>query len=267
MLKRVLVCALHCEAKPLIDFYRLKKTNQKLPFDHFSTENIDLIISGIGPLNSASAVSWFLGRIESHDAEILILNIGVAGHQSAEIGQLFSACKIGSELDSKAFYPIQWFKHNIELCCLKTGIKAVTKYSQNNLHDMEAYGFFHAASQFLSAEWIHSLKVVSDNSKQTFINDKAHISQLIAHQIEKIDQFIKACGSEVIKPGLVSVAINSKNIVGNTHFTQSQKLQLKKYLNSFNVQNLSYKLSQENISANQILSEMKQQLFDQGNKI
>ena len=72
------VCALHCEAKPVIDFYRLKKSHDDNAFDLYRGENMACIISGMGKLASAAASAWIAARYED-SASIAWINLGVAG--------------------------------------------------------------------------------------------------------------------------------------------------------------------------------------------
>ena len=53
-------CALHCEAKPIIDYYRLKKDPAENAFDVYQDERIACVVSGIGGINMAAATAWML---------------------------------------------------------------------------------------------------------------------------------------------------------------------------------------------------------------
>ena len=52
------VSALHCEAKPVIDYYRLKKSHDDNAFDLYRGDDMLCIISGVGKIASAAACAW-----------------------------------------------------------------------------------------------------------------------------------------------------------------------------------------------------------------
>ena len=54
------VCALHCEAKPVIDYYRLSKSHDDNAFDLYQSDRMICVISGSGKLASAAATASIL---------------------------------------------------------------------------------------------------------------------------------------------------------------------------------------------------------------
>ena len=72
------VSALHCEAKPVIDFYRLKKSHDDNAFDLYRGDNMACIISGTGKVASSAACAWIAARYED-EASIAWINLGTAG--------------------------------------------------------------------------------------------------------------------------------------------------------------------------------------------
>ena len=54
------VSALHCEAKPVIDFYRLKKSHEDNAFDLYRGDGMACIISGTGKIASSAACALLI---------------------------------------------------------------------------------------------------------------------------------------------------------------------------------------------------------------
>ena len=72
------VCALHCEAKPVIDFYRLKKSHDDTAFDLYRGDDMVCIISGTGKVASSAACAWLAARY-ADAASLAWINLGIAG--------------------------------------------------------------------------------------------------------------------------------------------------------------------------------------------
>ena len=78
------VCALHCEAKPVIDFYRLKKSHDDTAYDLYRGQDMACIVSGPGKLASAAATAWIAGR-QQQTASLTWINLGCAGAAELDI--------------------------------------------------------------------------------------------------------------------------------------------------------------------------------------
>lgn len=82
------VSALHCEAKPVIDFYRLKKSHEDNAFDLYRGDGMACIISGTGKIASAAACAWIAARYQD-EPSIAWINLGIAGAAQHDIGRIF----------------------------------------------------------------------------------------------------------------------------------------------------------------------------------
>ena len=84
-----LVVATIPEAKPIIKFFNLKQNKLISEFKIFENyqKTISLIISGIGKINAASAVTYLALKSKKIKNNIW-LNIGIAGGKE-DIGKLF----------------------------------------------------------------------------------------------------------------------------------------------------------------------------------
>ena len=87
------ISALHCEAKPVIDHYRLKKSPQHRAFDLFHNDEMCSVISGIGKNAVAAATAW-MGGLQHASHSLCWINLGVAGTAEKELGEIFSLNKI-----------------------------------------------------------------------------------------------------------------------------------------------------------------------------
>lgn len=156
--------ALTCEAKPLIRYWRLKKQIDSHPFTIYSNAQLVLVVSGPGKLAMAGAVGYAMALYRNSSWPVL-LNIGIAGHKSHELGSVHLAHKIIDTESMKCFYP-QCLSEGIALGkseVLKTVNVAEHDYAGECLFDMEAAGFYEMAVKFSNCELIHCLKVISDN--------------------------------------------------------------------------------------------------------
>jgi len=182
------VVALACEAKPLIRVLNLKSVANHANYPLYENDRFRLIVTGIGKLNAATATSYLasLSEIKKNNAW---LNVGIAGHLDADIGSPFLANKIIDGGSGLSWYPIFIRPFAVKSTSLVTQDHAQNKYEPNTLYDMEAAGFYLAASRFNTTEFVHSLKIVSDNqtSPAGYLPEK-EVSQLIASNIEIIEQ-------------------------------------------------------------------------------
>lgn len=230
-------CALSCEAQPLIQHFKLTQSKQFDLFRIFQSENkkISLTITGVGKLNAASAVSYHHACFNTSASDTW-LNIGVAGHKDLNIGDILIVNKITDEHDGTHWYPQIVFTPPCESTHLITLDKASTDY-QNSLFDMEASAFYQMAIRLGTAELIHCLKVVSDNTEQsaTTVNpDK--VKKIIATQISTIEKIIECLTPLSTETSeIIAEPEHYQCFIEKWHFTQSEKLQLLRSLRQWAV--------------------------------
>lgn len=186
-----LICALNCEAEPLRAYYRLKQGTESGLFKTYSNPDarITLTVSGTGKINAAAATSYTHEYYHALKSDAW-LNIGIAGHQSLDIGQAVLAHKIIDISSNTTWYPQIIFSTPCPSSTLKTLDKPSSEYEEH-LFDMEAAGFFAIASRVTTCEIVHVLKIISDNKSYPASKlDKAVVLGLIANQIDTIDSII-----------------------------------------------------------------------------
>ncbi|BFU78410.1 hypothetical protein ALC152_16250 [Arcobacter sp. 15-2] len=161
--------ALLCEAQSFIEYYKLKKINNKL----YQNDKLIVLISGIGKQNTLLT----LEDIFSNHSITKALNIGIAGCNDIkiDIGTLFCTNRC---------------LENIKKLPLITHDKITTNSQETNptLYDMEAKYFHRISSLYLKKENIFIFKIVSDHLSSKKL-PKDYIKSLISKQ-KIIHQFI-----------------------------------------------------------------------------
>lgn len=191
----IFICtAMHCEASPFIKHFRLKKDFESQKFQIYKSKEVILIITGIGKIESAIAVTYLLTKYEPTDADFLI-NVGICGtsDENIGIGTAFLCNKIIDHDTKRNVYPDMLFKHpfreaSIETC--STAVNDEEAYIKGQLVDMEASAVYLSARVFLKMHQMLFIKIVSDHLKGLEQLNRDFISQLIEHEMEKILNWI-----------------------------------------------------------------------------
>jgi len=221
------VSALHCEAKPVIDFYRLRKSHDDNAFDYYRGDDIACIVSGTGKIASAAACAWIASR-NQQAASIAWINLGIAGAAEHDIGAIFSLNQVIDGDDGNRYYPAPATASELTGAACMTLSQASEEYSEEYLFDMEASGFMYSCLRFSSAELIKSFKIVSDNRNIKIGKNRQQVSDLVLQHIALIDQQAQtlcALNEEVAK---LSIAQNSwQQLTALAHFSQTQKSRLR----------------------------------------
>jgi len=218
--------ALNCEAKPWVDFYRLKKSVDR-PFTVYTKPDLDveIVITGIGASAMSTAVGWIAGRADSRKR--VWLNLGIAGHLDRPIGE---PVRVHSYIDASDL------RHNYSPLVATWGGDSEALLSVNAptnsfpdaaMVDMEGLAFYRSASMFSSPELIESIKVISDNQEHSVESLNAtKITQLMGAHLTMVNRFadsLKALG----EPSDIAVIELTLEGVRRTH---SQQLQLDRLL-------------------------------------
>ena len=161
-----IVCSFELEARAVIEQFGLENIADSR-FPVYRSEDISLVISGIGKTASAAATAFLLTDGDASSGDICV-NIGFCGASNldTEIGEFVHAVKILDEGNAKSYVP-----GTIELEGCKQGIVACVDCPAGSgdrerlaglFVDMESAGFFRAARCFLPAKQIFVMKTVSD---------------------------------------------------------------------------------------------------------
>ncbi len=227
--KTFLFFALACEAKPFIAQFGFKKNIQYRAFEMYQTHNRVLTITGVGKSAMAAGVAYSMAVFADEQPSVLV-NLGVAGHQCAALGQLVIAEKITDADSAKHYYPQQLPTPPFVSAPLLTVSQPQLNYAPNMLYDMEASAFYETASRFTSSELILIAKVISDNDQSAVQNINAkQVTALMSQHTETVSSLLSQLNKRA--QSLVPRFPDSATAITNAlHFTVSEKNQLKMLL-------------------------------------
>jgi len=181
------VTALNAEAAPLIDRYNLIHTNDPF-FPVYRYKNRELIVTGMGPLNSATATAYILAQNTGQSRAIV--NIGTCATAKSEdpIAKMYLIHKIIDTMTNKVYH-LPKREGSLPEGTVWTYARAQDKIeSKTHLVDMESSGFYTAATKFLSKEQIYLFKVVSDFGDITPPDAKS-TKNLIARNLPLMEEY------------------------------------------------------------------------------
>jgi nucleoside phosphorylase len=259
------VCALHCEAKPVIDFYRLKKSQDQHAFDIYRGDDMVCVVSGIGKIASAAACAWIAASY-SGETSFAWINLGTAGGAEHEIGELLQLNQVVDADSGQCYYPAPVAVSPLAGSACLTLSRPSEDYRSDTLFDMEASGFMQSALRFSSAELVQGLKIVSDNRKQQTGKDRQRVSELIHRHIDSIHHQADALLQLDRELAALEPAADSwQQVLSLAHFSQTQKSRLRvlwRYLcnRDFSSDTLLRQLATQN-SARAILDTLEQISF------
>ncbi len=185
------VVALSCEARPIIRHFGLHHRGST-PFKVYTNEDetVWLIISGIGKVASSSATGYLASRTKPNDSTGW-LNVGIAGHREMSVGTAILGNKITDVQSGQSWCPLVVFETPCETASIETVEKPTVDYSQNNVVEMEASGFYISASRFANPGKVQVLKVISDNEhKSLFEVNRSTVAKLIENNLGTIEEII-----------------------------------------------------------------------------
>lgn len=182
--------AFYAEAKNIIDHYGLKKEKspETVRFDVFANDSIRLVITGVGEINAAAAVSNIGGAYGiSPDDEILNVGCGAGFGNETCLGSIFLGNKLTEQMTGRTFYPDMLMKTNLMECEIVTVTRVLNEGRDSVVYDMEAAAVYQAAAFFVGPHRMHFIKLVSDAGERI---DQSKITELFALQEEKICGYI-----------------------------------------------------------------------------
>ena len=192
--------AFYAEVKNIIDHYGLKKEKspEMVRFDVFANESIRLVITGVGEINAAAAVSNIGGAYGiSPDDEILNVGCGAGFSSDICMGSIFLGNKLTEQMTGRTFYPDMLMKANFRECEIVTVARVLNEGCDSVVYDMEAAAVYQAAAFFVGPHRMHFIKLVSDAGERI---DQSKITELFALQEDKIcgyiDRLLSACADK-----------------------------------------------------------------------
>lgn len=236
--------ALGIEAKPIIKYFNLKRDNNIKKLQVFKNERITLIVTGVGILKSAIALTYILSQENIKENDIF-LNIGICGAKSEkyQIGEVVLCNKIVNSELKRGYYPDMIFNHPFREGSLESF--NTTIYCGDNVNedlvDMEGAGLFEATTYFFQNYQVNFLKIVSDYLDREVVREEAEI--LISEALFQIDDWLKEREKFQVEKELefsVDESQEIANLVERARFTTAMENELKNLL-------IYYKLSGKNL--------------------
>lgn len=244
--------ALGIEAKPIIKYFNLKRDNSIKKLQVFKNERVTLIITGVGILKSAIALTYILSQSEI-DEDDIFLNIGICGAKSEKysIGDIVLCNKIiNSELE-KSYYPDMVFNHSFKEGSLESFNTPVYCGDEvvGDLVDMEGAGLFEATTYFFQSYQLNFIKIVSDYLDREV--EKNQVEELILKSLPQIDNWLVEREKFKVEKE-IDFSLEEKNmieeLIKKARFTATMEDELKNLL-------LYYKLQGKN--TNRILEKYR----------
>lgn len=221
--------ALPCEAKPLVEHFKLKKDTTVQPFAVYLNRDICLTVTGLGKSAMAAGVAYSQALFAAVEHPVLI-NIGIAGHKDHTVGGLFLIGKITDADSQKSYYPPLVFTPPCPTASIQTVSRPQIDYDLHHLCDMEASAFYETAVRFSTGELIHCLKVISDNELSPAENiQPKQVSQLIAAHVAAIETLLAEL-SRLTELITTPEPAQFEQLIKRYHFTSSEQGQLKNRL-------------------------------------
>lgn len=248
-MKILLVTALYLEAKPFIQHLGLKPQRTQSTFQIFANDQCALVITGSGKIASSAGTAFLLslqksnvwtGRDLSLRSQMgkqvrVCANIGICGGTGENIGDIFLIDQIIDEGSSRTFYPDILQKTKIPRRTIHTLDAPDADQSFDELVDMEASGFFVAASHFLPAHKIQMVKIVSDQANQKKL-DPQSIGKMISKNIPNILEYLETFPEDEQSELLPDEQRAFEKLWETFHWTHTQQTEARKLLQDLKVQ-------------------------------
>ncbi|GAA0076975.1 hypothetical protein UT300005_13530 [Clostridium sp. CTA-5] len=235
--------SMYIEASPFIKKFNLKKDLECHKFQVFKNEQeeIVLLITGIGKVMSAVAITYLFSKYEPKSTDIFI-NIGICGAKNKDmlIGDVFLCNKIIDYDTKKAFYPDMILKHSFKEGAVETVPTVINNKNleiQGQLIDMESSGTYEAALVFLKSHQIYFIKIVSDYLDGEIDINK--VSNLIENKSLEIIDWINKIKKAFSNSGDIlenEEKIIAKNIIKKLRLTSTMANRLNQLLKYYKLE-------------------------------
>lgn len=163
----IFVCALQVEARPLIEYFHLKKDMSEHKWPVYKNDNYRLIVSGTGKIKAAMAAAHLLSRINSSQISCLI-NFGICGSNSGlyQPGAVMLTHKVEDIETGRSYYPDLFAGHDLPGAVMQCHSRPVYMPEETGgpaiFCDLESAGIMEAAVKYLSPHQVVMLKIISD---------------------------------------------------------------------------------------------------------
>ena len=241
-----IVVAHGLEAKALVKMLELERHQASSEFIEYSNSNkLHLLVSGIGKEAITAAVTYLGEQQASDSGEIRAwLNIGIAGHRDASLGNAWLGNKITDQSSGASAYPPQLIE-GIEVGSVVTVDEPENSYPLDAAYEMEASAFYAEATKYSTAELVQVFKVISDNLVNPISEiDIRSVPGLIAAQAPQLQILIEGM-SAIATQHNSSQRLPSyfSEVCSKIHLTVNQKLQLRRLCQRYKALGMDEELS------------------------
>ena len=190
-----LLVALPAEAKPLIRHLKLQRQQPDGDFPLYQRDAIQLLLTGPGKEAAYKATRYLHAIADTNDA-LFWVNIGIAGHPNAAIGDALLMHCIHDQATGRVWSLPTVPNLPLPQADLITVNEPADEYPENAVFDMEAAGMMAALSLYQQLDRAVVLKVISDNNSHptSKINGRL-VKSLLQNQLSTIDNLLHAIGS------------------------------------------------------------------------
>lgn len=192
----LIVMALPSEAMPVVRTFGLKKDMTSHPFPLYRGDEKILVISGVGKVASAMAVTWLQAFEKPSFREGMWVNLGFCGTNdlSTKVGEWVQAVKITDQETGRNFYPDFSSDLNVKLielqCCSHRITLDQTGSTDVLWCDMESAGFMEAAARFAPADRLLVLKIVSDHL-EAGVFEEHQLETWMSRQMPRLQELLE----------------------------------------------------------------------------
>lgn len=233
---------MYWEAHPFIKRLNLKKDSSIHRFQVFKGDDVVLVITGVGKVKAAIAITFLFSKYEAKATDLLI-NVGICGgkEKNHRIGGIYLCNKIIDNETKMTYYPDILFKHPFEESSIETYstvIETSSVQEDGSLVDMEASGIYQGASVFLQTHQICFIKIVSDFLNTEKIKEEKVI-EIVETQASKIIDWMKEVSLSLPQEEGIFSKKDKKiidNIVRNLKLSFTMEKQLEQMLAYYKLQ-------------------------------
>ena len=234
------------EAKALVRMLELERHHVSSEFVEYRNSNkLHLLVSGIGKEAITAAVTYLGEQQASDSGEIRAwLNIGIAGHRDASLGNAWLGNKVTDQSSGASAYPPQLIE-GIEVGSVVTVDEPENSYPLDAAYEMEASAFYAEATKYSTAELVQVFKVISDNLVNPISEiDIRSVPGLIAAQAPQLQILIEGM-SAIATQHNSSQRLPSyfSEVCSKIHLTVNQKLQLRRLCQRYKALGMEEELS------------------------
>lgn len=162
-MKTIYCFALPFEAEPWLNLYQPKLLFSQKKIRYYESKNQGFLISGMGAIQMALAISWLFVKLNE---KVHFINIGFAASANSPLYIWHEIISVHHAHQQKIFLPEILYYSDLKkskitsIDFLADNIFVLSQ--KNSLIDMEAYAFMTAATHFVPITQVHLLKFISD---------------------------------------------------------------------------------------------------------